>query len=269
MARIPFVERNLYGQDDLTRKHRLVGFTSFSLLLAHLVLITLGYAANTSLGLVGTFVDLVLAYPDVAGLRRHAAVPTMVVVTSIRRPAGRWVVRVLAPSTSSPTSAPGSRCRTKRGTGDFLSSTAATAFGGAVGGRPARRARLPGRYAAVARSMRHRLRRLRGHRRAARLTTVVVTVAGQAEALPGPRHVLPVGAFLGVPGWTRAHPYWLSAAPSRPVTAFHRRARRRRLRCGGRPAPRDAGPRRGSVRAAARRRPAASQGAAHGGPASA
>ncbi len=62
MARIPFVERS-YGQDDLTRKHRLVGFTSFNLLLGHLVLITLGYAANTTLGVVGTFVDLVLSYP--------------------------------------------------------------------------------------------------------------------------------------------------------------------------------------------------------------
>ena len=85
MARIPFVS---YGQDDLTRKHRLVGFTSFTLLLAHLVLITFGYAAEHH-----------------ARSRRHLRRPrpqlprmllafaatvalTMVVVTSIRRAAG-------------------------------------------------------------------------------------------------------------------------------------------------------------------------------------
>ena len=45
MARIPWVERS-YGQDELARRHRLVGFTSITLLAAHIVLITLGYAAT-------------------------------------------------------------------------------------------------------------------------------------------------------------------------------------------------------------------------------
>src|SRR5215211_4475623 len=35
MARVPWVER-VYGQDTLARWHRLVGFTSFNLLLAHI-----------------------------------------------------------------------------------------------------------------------------------------------------------------------------------------------------------------------------------------
>ncbi len=45
MARIPLVER-AYGQDELARRHRLVGFSSFNLMLAHVVLITLGYAGR-------------------------------------------------------------------------------------------------------------------------------------------------------------------------------------------------------------------------------
>ena len=45
MARIPFVER-AYGQDELARRHRLVGFWSFNLMLAHVVLITVGYAGR-------------------------------------------------------------------------------------------------------------------------------------------------------------------------------------------------------------------------------
>ena len=41
MARVPVLER-AFGQDRLARLHRLVGFTSFNLMLAHIVLITWG-----------------------------------------------------------------------------------------------------------------------------------------------------------------------------------------------------------------------------------
>ena len=43
MARVPLVER-AFGQDRLARWHRWTGFTSFHLMVAHIVLITLGYA---------------------------------------------------------------------------------------------------------------------------------------------------------------------------------------------------------------------------------
>ena len=62
MARVPWFEQ-AWGQDELARTHRLVGFTSFNLLWAHIVLITLGYAAGTPAGIWGTLVDLVLHYP--------------------------------------------------------------------------------------------------------------------------------------------------------------------------------------------------------------
>src|SRR5919205_4639270 len=61
MARIPLVER-AYGQDELARRHRLVGFWSFNLMLAHVVLITAGYAAGDGKGVIGEFVDLTLDY---------------------------------------------------------------------------------------------------------------------------------------------------------------------------------------------------------------
>ena len=41
--------RAAFGQDRLARLHRLVGFTSFNLMLAHIVLITWGYAAGALL----------------------------------------------------------------------------------------------------------------------------------------------------------------------------------------------------------------------------
>src|SRR5664279_925920 len=43
MARVPWVERS-YGQDELARRHRAVGYVSFNLLLVHIVLVTVGYA---------------------------------------------------------------------------------------------------------------------------------------------------------------------------------------------------------------------------------
>ena len=46
MARVPLLER-AFGQDRLARIHRLVGFTSFNLMLAHVVLITWGYALGS------------------------------------------------------------------------------------------------------------------------------------------------------------------------------------------------------------------------------
>lgn len=54
MARVPCVER-AFGQDRLALWHRLTGFTSFSLLVAHLVLITLGYAARAHEGALAEF----------------------------------------------------------------------------------------------------------------------------------------------------------------------------------------------------------------------
>ena len=88
MARVPWFER-AWGQDDLARTHRLVGFTSFNLLLAHLVFITLGYAAESSAGLWGTIVDLVVNYPGMLLAVAGTAALVMVVVTSIRRARAR------------------------------------------------------------------------------------------------------------------------------------------------------------------------------------
>ena len=62
MARVPVLER-AFGQDQLVHRHRLVGFTSFNLMLAHVVLITWGYAAGELGRTPATFWDLVTGYP--------------------------------------------------------------------------------------------------------------------------------------------------------------------------------------------------------------
>jgi predicted ferric reductase len=52
MVRVPLVER-AFGQDRLARWHRWTGFTSFHLMLAHIVLITIGYAASAHANVFG------------------------------------------------------------------------------------------------------------------------------------------------------------------------------------------------------------------------
>ena len=66
MARVPRLEA-AYGQDRLAHLHRLVGFTSFNLMLAHIVLITWGYAAGQLLA------DALHALEPDRQLPRHAA----------------------------------------------------------------------------------------------------------------------------------------------------------------------------------------------------
>src|SRR5690349_5927756 len=62
MARIPLVER-AYGQGRLARWHRLTGFASFTLLLAHIGLITVGYAATFHASVPRQAWNLVTTFP--------------------------------------------------------------------------------------------------------------------------------------------------------------------------------------------------------------
>ena len=88
MARIPFVEQ-AWGQDELARVHRLVGFTSFNLMVAHIVLTTVGYSAGTDLGVIATFVDQVLHSPGMLLALAGTVALVMVVVTSVKKARAR------------------------------------------------------------------------------------------------------------------------------------------------------------------------------------
>jgi predicted ferric reductase len=88
MARIPMVERS-YGQDELARRHRLVGFTSVTLLLAHLVLITYGYAVTVRANLLAQAWDLIVNYPGMLLASAATVLILMVAWTSIKRARAR------------------------------------------------------------------------------------------------------------------------------------------------------------------------------------
>lgn len=83
MSRSPWLERGV-GRDLLVAAHRWVGFSAVSLLVAHAVLITLGYAAMSSTGVGAELWRLLTTYPDVLMAAAGLAAFVAVGVTSLR-----------------------------------------------------------------------------------------------------------------------------------------------------------------------------------------
>ncbi len=97
MARVPWAER-AFGQDRLARWHRMLGFTSFSLMVVHVVLVTLGYAVIAQVGVLPELWDLGDDLPGhAAGGRRHRAAGHGRRDVGARRPAPA-PLRVMAPA---------------------------------------------------------------------------------------------------------------------------------------------------------------------------
>src|SRR5689334_4511538 len=83
MARVPLVER-AFGQDTLARWHRWTGFSSFYLMVVHIVLITFGYAIAAHANVFGELWDLIVTYPGMLLATAGTVALIMVVVTSVR-----------------------------------------------------------------------------------------------------------------------------------------------------------------------------------------
>ncbi|NMM33328.1 MAG: ferredoxin reductase family protein [Phycicoccus sp.] len=223
MARIPLVEKT-YGQDELARRHRLVGFWSFNLMVVHVVAITLGYAATSPKGLWGTIVDFVVNYPGMLLAVAGTAALVMVTVTSIKAARSRlryesWHLLHLYAYLGVGLALPHQLWTGK----EFLTSPVATIYwwtlwAAAAGSVLFWRVGQPLRL-----SLRHRL--VVQEVRAESPTVTTVVMSGRDL------HRLPVRAgqflqwrFLDGPGATRAHPYSLSAAPdgrTLRITAAH------------------------------------------------
>jgi len=212
MARVPAIER-AYGQDRLAKHHRLIGFTSFNLMVAHIVLITWGYAGGSLARSVGELWTLTVTYPGMLLAAAGSVALVMVVVTSVRAAMRRlryesWHLLHLYAYLGVGLALPHQLWTGQ----ELVSSTARTVFWWSAWGAVAAavliwRVGLP-----VHRNLRHRLR----------VTSVVPEAPGiYSVYLTGHRlDRLPVEAgqflswrFLGRQGWTRANPYSLSAAP--------------------------------------------------------
>ncbi|MCW2792316.1 MAG: putative oxidoreductase [Nocardioides sp.] len=212
MARVPVLE-SAFGQDRLARLHRLVGFTSFNLMLVHVVLITWGYAGSSLLQTPATFWDLTVHYPAMLIADAGAACLLMVVVTSVRAARRRlryesWHLLHLYAYLGVALALPH-----QLWTGQELVSSPGrtvfwwTAWATAAASVLVWRVGLP-----LIRNLRHQLR----------VTAVVHEAPGVVSVHLAGRRLdrLRVDAgqflswrFLGRQGWTRANPYSLSAAP--------------------------------------------------------
>ncbi len=223
MARVPWVEQ-AWGQDALARTHRLVGFTSFTLLMAHIVLITLGVAASSPTGLWGTIVDLVVEYPGMLLAVAGTLALVMVVVTSVRRARRRlryesWHLIHLYGYLGAGLVLPH-----QLWTGaEFLDSTAATVFWWSLWATAAGAVLVFRLGVPLWRSLSAPLRVLDVRHDGPGVTTVTLGGPGVAR-IPARAGQFFQWRFLDGPGWTRANPYSLSAAPdgrTLRITAAH------------------------------------------------
>lgn len=212
MARIPVLE-HAFGQERLARIHRLTGFWSFNLMIAHVGLITWGYAAGRLSATPAEFWDLTV---DDAGMLlavAGTAALVMVVVTSIKAARRRiryenWHLLHLYGYLGAGLALPHQLWTGQ----DFLASTGRTVF-------------WWGLWIVTAVAVlvwRVALPLYRSAHYGLRVTDVVREGDGvlsvHLAARRGARMDVEAGQFftfrfLTGRGWTRAHPYSLSAAP--------------------------------------------------------
>ncbi|WP_375426136.1 ferric reductase-like transmembrane domain-containing protein [uncultured Friedmanniella sp.] len=212
MARLPFLE-HAFGADRLAQLHRIVGFTSFDLLLLHLVTIIWGYAEGRLSATPATAWHLVKDYGGVLLSVAGFVCLVMVVFTSIRAARRKlryesWHLIHLYGYLGAGLALPHQLWAGQ----EFLLSPARTVFWWTLWIATAVavvvwRVGLP-----VLRTLRHRLR----------VTAVVPEGDGVVSVWLGGRSLdrLPVEAgqfvhlrFLAGTGWSRGNPYSLSAAP--------------------------------------------------------
>jgi len=212
MARVPMLER-AYGQDRLARIHRVVGLTSFNLMVGHIVTITYGYAGGQLPATPAELWRLTIDYPGMLLAVAGTACLCMVVVTSLRAARRRlryesWHLLHLYAYLGVGLALPHQLWTGQQ----FLGSPAKTVFWWTAWATAAGSILLWRVAVPVWRNLRHRLR----------VAAVVPEADGVVSVYLTGRRLdrLPVEAghfltlrFLGRPGWTRGNPYSLSAAP--------------------------------------------------------
>ena len=213
MARVPALER-AFGQDRLARTHRLVGFTSFNLMVAHVLAITWGYAGGVVPSFPSMLWRLVVDDPGMRLAAAGTAALVMVVVTSVKRARRRlryesWHLLHLYAYLGAGLALPhqlwtGKELATSPGRTLFWWSL----WGAAAGSVLLWRVGLP---------------LWRNARMGLRVAAVVPEGPGVASVHLTGRDLhrfdheagqFYTWRFLGRAGWTRANPYSLSAAPA-------------------------------------------------------
>ena len=212
MARIPVVEQ-AWGQDELARLHRIVGFTSITLVIAHIAVTIVGYSLGTDLGVIATFVDEVLHSPGMLLALAGAVALVVVAVTSVKLARRRlryesWHLLHLYAYLGAGLALPHQLWTGQ----DFRDSTVSTVFwwglyAAALASVLVFRVALP-----LVRSFRHRLVVTNVVAESPTVTSVVVS-GHRLDRMPVRAGQFFQWRFLDGAGWSRANPYSLSAAP--------------------------------------------------------
>jgi predicted ferric reductase len=212
IARVPVLE-HAFGQDRVLRMHRLVGFTSFNLMVAHLVLITWGYAAGSLAKIPSTFWNLITDYPGVLLALAGTACLVLSVVTSVRAARRRlryesWHLLHLYAYLGVGLALPHQLWTGQ----EFISSPAATAYWWTVWGVAAAAVLVWRVGVPLINSARHRLRVASVADEGDGVVSVYVT-GRRLDQLGAEAGQFLTWRFLDRAGWTRGNPYSLSAAP--------------------------------------------------------
>ena len=212
LARIPLFERG-FGRDGLTRMHRLVGFWSLSLMLAHIALLVLGYAAAADVNVVVQLWEFVWDYPGMLLATAGTILIILVAITSMRRARAKlryesWHLLHLYAYLGVGLALPH-----QLWTGaDFLFSPVATAYWWGLWAISAAAIVVFRILVPLARSLRHRVRVT--DVRPDGVGGVAVTMTGRRlDRLGAHAGQFFIWRFLGGPGASRANPFSLAAAP--------------------------------------------------------
>jgi predicted ferric reductase len=215
ISRLPWLERAV-GQDVLVRWHRRVAPWAIGLIVAHVVLITLGYAQSDREGALRQLWNFITSYPDVLAAAVGFGLLIMAAVTSIRMARRRlkyetwWIVHLytyialsLAFAHQIVTGA------------SFVGHPLArviwiAVWAGTAGMVIVFRIALP-----VWRSLWHQLRVVRVHQEAPGIYSVICS-GRRIERLAVSGGQFFIWRFLTKELWWQAHPYSISALPSPP-----------------------------------------------------
>ncbi|MFT8636708.1 MAG: ferric reductase-like transmembrane domain-containing protein [Pseudoclavibacter sp.] len=213
MARVPVLERG-FGHDALTRWHRWLGFWSFWLMLAHIALIVAGYAVAGRSDYWAQLWDMIWNFPGML----LAAVGTLllvgIVAVSLRAARHRlryenWHLLHLYAYVGVGLALP----HQLWSGADFTASAAAAVFWWTLWAAAAAAVVVYRIVVPLVRSARAGLRVAAVRPDGSRGATV--TVHGRRLGTLGVRPgQFFVWRFLDGPGWTRGHPFSISAAPS-------------------------------------------------------
>jgi predicted ferric reductase len=213
MARVPALE-HAYGQDRLARIHRLVGFTSFNLMLAHVVTITWGYAGGGLPRFPAELWTLSVDYPGMLLAVAGTGCLCMVVVTSIKAARRRlryesWHLLHLYAYLGVGLALPHQLWTGQ----EFTNSAAKTVFWWSVWAVAAVAVLIWRVGQPLWLNLRHQLRVASVVDEGAGIWSVYLT-GRRLDRLTVEAGQFFSWRFLGS-GWTRSHPYSLSAAPGR------------------------------------------------------